>query len=108
MKASTMDGPTLAKQLTALSGREWTFKPSECIDTEDDSIDCIGTGWHIQISEDGALDLHFVHDSKNDWWMRTLTTARDSSKLLNVIMKHFKGKTDLQLAELGYCGEHIS
>ncbi len=107
MKASTMDGATLAKQLTALSGREWTFKPSECIDTEDDSIDCVGTGWHIQICEDGELWLSFM-SSGNDCWLRTFLTARDSSKLLNVIMKHFKGKTDLQLLELGHCGEDIS
>ena len=103
MEASTMNGATLAKQLTALSGREWTFKPSDCPDCEDDAIDCVGTGWSIQICEDGELWLGFFSGT----WLRHLTQARSSSKLLNVIMKHFKGKTDLQLVELGHCGEFI-
>ena len=107
MEASTMDGGTLAKQLSALSGRDWEFKPSSDPQCEDDGIDCVGTGWSIQICEDGELWLNFLSGG-NDCWMRTLITARDSSKLLNVIMKHFKGKTDLQLLELGHCGEDIS
>ena len=106
MKASTMDGAALAKQITSLSGRDWSFQPSECIDTEDDGIDCVGTGWSIQICEDGELWLNFLSGG-NDCWMRTLTTARDSTKLLNVIMKYFMNKSDAQLNELGHCGEFI-
>ncbi len=101
MQASTMNGATLAKQLTTLSGREWTFKPSECLDTEDDSIDCTGTGWHIQITEDGELWLSFFSGS----WLRTLTTARDSAVMLTVVVKRFRNKSDLQLLELGHCGD---
>jgi hypothetical protein len=106
MKASTMNGDTLAKQLTALSGREWTFNPSDEPMCTDDDIGLEGTGWSIQITEDGELWLNYMSDG-DDCWMRTLTTARDSSKLLNVILRYFKGKTDLQLHELGHCGEIV-
>jgi hypothetical protein len=101
-----MNGTELAKQITTLSGRDWTFQPSECIDTEDDGIDCAGTGWSIQICEDGELYLNFM-SSGDDCWMRTLTTARDSTKLLNVIMKYFMNKSDAQLNELGHCGDFV-
>lgn len=106
MEASTMNGATLAKQLSVLSGRDWTFQPSEDPMCEDDGIDLVGTGWSIQICEDGELWLNFL-SSGDDCWMRTLTTARDSSTLLNVILRRFKGKTDLQLHELGHCGETV-
>lgn len=106
MHASTMDGAKLATQLSALSGRDWTFIRSDNPDCEDDEIALQGTGWAIQIGEDGELLLNFM-SSGDDCWMRTLTTARDSSTLLNVILRRFKGKTDLQLHELGHCGETV-
>jgi len=103
MEASTMDGGKLAAQLSALSGRDWAFKASTDPDCEDDSIDLEGTGWAIQIGEDGSLMLNFFSGT----WMRDIAEARDSTRMLNIILANFKGKSDLQLLELGHCGEYI-